>query len=73
MAKYKGDLHNPDLVICLDSFAYSDKTMTITSSLRGYYDFDLSATVGKQAVHSGVAGGVMPMAFPILNNLLQRV
>jgi len=73
MSKYKSDLGTPNLVICLDAAAYTDTTMTLTSSLRGYYDFDLTASVLSNNIHSGMAGGVAPMPLPILTNLLQRV
>jgi len=73
MAKYKADLANPSLVICLDAAAYSPKTLTVTSSLRGCLNFDLKATVGSNHCHSGLAGGVIPNTYQILSTVLQRV
>ena len=60
---YKADLGKPDLVICLDAGALTEKTVTVTNSLRGCLNFDITATVGKNNCHSGLGGGVIPNTF----------
>lgn len=40
---YKQLLGSPDLIICLDSLAYTEDTLTVTNSLRGCLNFDLTA------------------------------
>ena len=35
MKKYKGELGNPSLVVCLDSIAYDTSHFFVTSTLRG--------------------------------------
>ena len=73
LQKYKNLLDNPTLVICLDSVAYSEETITITSSLRGCITFDIKVIVSENNTHSGMGGGVIPNPFHILNVLLMRV
>lgn len=53
--------------------AYSEETVTITSSLRGCITFDIKATVSENNTHSGMGGGIIPNPFNILNTLLMRV
>jgi hypothetical protein len=60
MSTYKDDLASPDLVICLDSTAYTDKTISTTGSLRGCLNFDIKATVASNNCHSGMGGGIIP-------------
>jgi len=66
-------LDDPSLVICLDAGAFTEDTMTITSTLRGCITFDIKATVAENNIHSGLGGGVCPNVFHILNCLLMRV
>jgi acetylornithine deacetylase/succinyl-diaminopimelate desuccinylase-like protein len=73
LAKYKDYLDNPTLVICLDSVAFTEDTMTITSCLRGCLTFDLNVKVTENNIHSGMGGGICPNAYHILNCLLMRV
>jgi acetylornithine deacetylase/succinyl-diaminopimelate desuccinylase-like protein len=63
MGNYRHLLGTPDLVICLDTYAASQNSMSITSSLRGSMTFDLTATVATQSVHSGFASGILPSPF----------
>ena len=51
--KYSHLLGRPDLVICLDTYAASPESMSITSSLRGSMTFDLSVKVASNNIHSG--------------------
>lgn len=70
LAHYKSELGKPDLIICLDASAYTEETLTVTNSLRGCLNFDLSAQVGTNHCHSGIGGGIIPNTFQILTCLL---
>lgn len=41
MNKYKGEMGNPDLVICLDEDANNTESLFVTTSLRGVVTFDI--------------------------------
>ena len=71
--KYRDDLDKPSLVICLDSSAITEDTLTITSNLRGCLTFDLTVKVAQQNMHSGISGGIVPNVYHIMNVLLMRV
>lgn len=73
MQNYKHLLGKPTCVCCLDAGAFTEETLTLTSSLRGCITFDIKATVGENNIHSGVGGGICPNAFQILNCLLMRI
>jgi len=73
MEKYKSKLGNPNLVICLDSEATLDSTLTLTTTLRGVLDFSLKVTLYENGVHSGLGGGIGPSPFPIASKLLERL
>jgi acetylornithine deacetylase/succinyl-diaminopimelate desuccinylase-like protein len=53
MGKYYELLGSPSLVICLDTFAASDKSMSITCSLRGSMTFNVA--VATNYMQSGFA------------------
>lgn len=72
MQKYKGELGNPDLVICLDSIANNTSSLFITSTLRGCLNFDLKVQTAKSNMHSGFSGPY-PQPYYIMNQLLGRV
>lgn len=63
MATYKHLLGSPNIVICLDAGGTSHDTLTITSTLRGCFNFDLSARVATNNMHSGMASGIVPNPF----------
>ena len=73
LKKHKELLENPTLVVCLDSVAFTEETITITSSLRGCITFDVTVEVAENNAHSGMAGGVTPSPYHIMNCLLMRV
>ena len=58
--KYKEDLGSPDIMFCLDAGSETTETVTITTSLRGFLQFDLKVTVAEDNLHSGIGGGLMP-------------
>lgn len=60
-------------MICIDSGAFSEETLTITSSLRGCITFDLSVAVASNNLHSGIGGGICPNVHNIMNCLLMRI
>ena len=72
MQKHKGELGNPDLVICLDALAINTSTLFVTSTLRGCINFDIKVQTGKSNMHSGFSGA-FPQPYPIMNNLLGRM
>jgi hypothetical protein len=63
MKHYKADLGKPDLIVCLDAQAYTEETVTVTHSLRGCLNFDITARVGENHCHSGLGGGVIPNTY----------
>lgn len=73
LSTYKHLLHKPTLVICLDALAASTDSLTVTTSLRGVLNFDLTVKVGTNNVHSGSGGGIVPHPFTILNCLINRI
>jgi acetylornithine deacetylase/succinyl-diaminopimelate desuccinylase-like protein len=70
--KYKDLLENPTLVVCLDADAFTEETMTVTTSLRGCINFDLTVSVAENNMHSGHSG-IVPNPYHILNCLLMRI
>jgi len=72
MKKYKSQLGNPNLVLCLDAVALNNSTLFATTTLRGIVAFDLSVTIGTGNMHSGYSGAY-PQAHSIMNQLLSRV
>ncbi len=66
-------LGTPGLVVCLDSGAASYDRLWVTTSLRGFVSGRLHVEVLTEGVHSGIAGGVVPSAFSVLRELLDRV
>ena len=57
----------------MDAGAHTPKTVTVTNSLRGCLNFDLTAKVGTNNCHSGLGGGIIPNTYQILTSVLQRV
>ena len=70
--KYKSELGNPNLVICLDAVASNTQSLFITSTLRGNFYFDIKVQTGKSNMHSGFSGA-FPQPYPIMNKLLGRI
>lgn len=71
--KCKGRIGDVDLVVCLDSGAMNYDQLWLTGSLRGVAGGVLTVQVLDEGMHSGVAGGVVPDAFRIIRNLLDRI
>lgn len=63
----------PDLVICLDSGCGDYERVWTTTSLRGSIVGNLHAEVLSEGVHSGDASGIVPSAFRVLRQLLDRL
>ena len=70
---YKHLLGSPNIVVCLDAGAATPDSMTLTTTLRGYVDFELKVKVGTNNMHSGVAGGIAPNPLQVMMVLLQRI
>lgn len=66
-------LGQPDLILCLDTFVPDTKTLWHSSSMRGIVVADLSVTVARQGMHSGMVGGIAPSSFRLLRTLLDRL
>jgi len=63
----------PDLVVALDSGCPTWDRLWITTSLRGFVEGTLTASVLDHGVHSGLAGGVVPDSFRLVRRLLDRI
>ncbi|GAB6067711.1 M20 family metallopeptidase [Methylothermus subterraneus] len=62
-----------DLVIALDSGAGDYQRLWATTSLRGMLSLILTVRTLKEAVHSGIASGLVPESFAIARQLLDRL
>lgn len=73
LTKYK-DLYigSPTIVICLDTSAFLKDSLTVSSTLRGIVNFDLTATIGLDNLHSGQSG-IVPDPYHIVSSLLDRI
>ena len=71
--RLKDRLGNPSLVVALDSGCGTYDRLWVTSSLRGTIVGILDLQVLKHAVHSGLAGGVVPDTFRIARLLLEEI
>jgi acetylornithine deacetylase/succinyl-diaminopimelate desuccinylase-like protein len=63
----------PDVCICCDSGCLDYNSVWLTSTLRGVLNFTLTVETAKQGSHSGLAGGILPDTWRIINLLLARV
>lgn len=73
IVKLKERIGNPTLFFCLDSGALDYERMWITNSLRGVLMGTLRVDVLTEGIHSGDASGIVPNAFRILRELLERL
>jgi acetylornithine deacetylase/succinyl-diaminopimelate desuccinylase-like protein len=69
----KGDIGDPELIICLDSGAGDYDHLWLTSSLRGVIAAELTVSVIQNGLHSGEASGIVPSSFRIIRHLLDRI
>jgi acetylornithine deacetylase/succinyl-diaminopimelate desuccinylase-like protein len=63
----------PGLVICLDSGCGNYEQLWSTTSLRGLVTGTLKVEVLNEAVHSGMAGGIVPTPFQVASALFRRL
>lgn len=63
----------PDLIICLDSGCGNYEQLWMTTSLRGLANGKLTVSVLQQGIHSGSGSGIVPSAFRIVRQLLNRI
>ncbi|HKJ17597.1 MAG TPA: M20 family metallopeptidase [Xanthomonadales bacterium] len=63
----------PSLVVCLDSGAGNYEQLWITVSLRGMAAGTLQADILNEGVHSGMASGIVPSSFRVLQQLIGRL
>ena len=66
-------LGEPSLVVCLDAECGNYEQVWCTTSLRGNLVGTLRVRVLKEGVHSGMATGIAPTPFRILEQLLARI
>jgi len=64
---------DPSLVVCLDAECGNYQQVWCTTSLRGNLVGTLRVRVLTEGVHSGMATGIAPTAFRILEQLLARI
>jgi acetylornithine deacetylase/succinyl-diaminopimelate desuccinylase-like protein len=64
---------DPSLVICLDAECGNYEQLWATTSLRGNLVGQLKVRVLTEGAHSGLASGIAPTAFRILQQLLARI
>jgi acetylornithine deacetylase/succinyl-diaminopimelate desuccinylase-like protein len=69
----KERIGNPKLIFCLDSGTNDYDRLWVTTSLRGYVIATIRVEVLKEGVHSGIASGLVPSSFRILQSLLERL
>ena len=65
-------LNEVNQIICLDTWSPTKENYHYMKSSRGYISFDVKITTGKDVVHSGQYGGVIPDPMMILNNILSN-
>ncbi len=63
----------PNFVMCLDSGCGNYEQLWSTTSLRGLIEGTLHINVLKDGIHSGMGSGVVPSAFNVLRQLLNRI
>lgn len=66
-------LGNPSLVVCLDAESGNYEQLWCTTSLRGNLTGELRVRVLEEGVHSGMATGIAPTPFRIIQQLLSRL
>jgi acetylornithine deacetylase/succinyl-diaminopimelate desuccinylase-like protein len=67
------NLATPSLVVCLDAECGNYAQLWSTTSLRGNLVGRLHVRILKEGVHSGMATGIAPTAFRIVEQLLARL
>ena len=73
LAALGSTLGEPSLVVCLDAECGNYEQLWCTTSLRGIVDGTLRVRVLTEGVHSGMATGIAPTPFRILEQLLGRI
>src|SRR5246127_2934917 len=73
LAALGSTLGEPSLVVCLDAECGNYEQLWCTTSLRGIIDGTLRVRVLTEGVHSGMATGIAPTPFRILEQLLARI
>ena len=71
--QFEKAFNNIGTVICLDSGALTFDRLWKTTSLRGNLSTTLKVEVATAGTHSGAAGGIVPSAWIITNQMLQRI
>ena len=66
-AKYLSEINQ---IICFDTWSPTKENYHYMKSCRGCIAFDVKITTGKESVHSGFYGGLIPDPTMIFNNIL---
>jgi acetylornithine deacetylase/succinyl-diaminopimelate desuccinylase-like protein len=67
------EIEEPSLVVCLDAECGNYEQVWCTTSLRGNLTGTLHVRVLTEGVHSGMATGIAPTPFRIVEQLIERV
>jgi acetylornithine deacetylase/succinyl-diaminopimelate desuccinylase-like protein len=67
------NLGEPSLVVCLDAECGNYERLWCTTSLRGNLVGRLTVRVLSEGAHSGLASGIAPAPFRLLQQLLERI
>lgn len=62
-----------ELLICLDSGAFTYDRLWVTTSLRGNLIAEVTVEVLERGQHSGSASGVVPSSFRVMRQLIDRI
>ncbi|KEG12097.1 putative peptidase M20/M25/M40 [Trypanosoma grayi] len=71
--RFKSQIGNVDMLICLDSGAMNYDQLWLTTALRGVSGGVLTVETMREGMHSGISGGVIPDTFRIARILLDRI
>jgi acetylornithine deacetylase/succinyl-diaminopimelate desuccinylase-like protein len=73
MKKFEKEIGIPEIMFCLDAGTVSNKIFSLSTTLRGCVNFDLTVRVLEQGAHSGLSSGIVPSSFRIIRQLLDRI
>lgn len=73
LSKFESVIGKPEVMFCLDAGSVSNKIFSLSTTLRGNINFDLTVRVLEQGAHSGLSSGIVPSSFRIIRNLLDRI
>ena len=72
LAKFRDQIGDPELMLCLDTSSISEQHFSIASSMRGIINFDVSVKLIENGVHSGYSG-IAASSFRVMRDVLDRL